>query len=70
MYKTKNKFMIHFEMTTEELTVRIQQFERQYYSTILSNNDISYEQQVYLDYIKEEIELCKKEIERRCIMKN
>lgn len=62
--------MIHFEMTTEELTVRIQQFERQYYTTILSNNDISYEQQVYLDYIKEEIELCKIELELRCIRKN
>jgi len=57
--------MNHFEMTTDELTIRIRQFERQYYTTILSNNDISYEQQVYFDYIKEEIELCKKELEYR-----
>lgn len=62
--------MNHFEMTEVELQERKQQFERQYYSTILTNNDISYEQQVYLDYIQEEITLCKIELERRCIMMN
>jgi uncharacterized membrane protein len=55
----KKKFMNHFEMTYDELTERIQQFERQYYSTILTKIDISYEEQVYLDYIEKEIEQIK-----------
>lgn len=66
----KIEYKEHFEMTDDELTERIEQLERQYYEALLLNNDVPHELKIYLNYIKEEIELCKKEIERRCIMKN
>jgi hypothetical protein len=66
----KIEYKEHFEMTDDELTERIEQLERQYYEALLLNNDVTPELKIYLNYIKEEIELCKKEIERRCIMKN
>lgn len=66
----KIEYKEHLEMTDDELTERIEQFERQYYEALLIHNDVPPELKIYLDYIKEEIELCKKEIERRCIIKN
>lgn len=66
----KIEYKEHFEMTNEELEERIFQFDRQYYEVQLLHSSITPEMVIYLDYIKEEIELCKKEIERRCIMKN
>ena len=66
----KIEYKEHFEMTDDELTERIEQFDRQYYEALLLNNTIKPELKIYLNYIQEEIKLCKKEIERRCIIKN
>lgn len=66
----KIEYKEHFEMTNEELTDRIEQFDRQYYEALLLNNVIKPELKIYLNYIQEEIALCKIELERRCIRKN
>lgn len=66
----KIEYREHFEMTDQELTERVEQFERQYYEALLLNDVIKPELQIYLNYIKEEIELCQKELELRCIIKN
>ena len=66
----KIEYKEHFEMIDEELIERVKQFERQYYEALLLNNIIKPELQIYLNYIKEEIELCQKELELRCIRKN
>lgn len=66
----KIEYKEHFEMTNEELEERIEQFERQYYEALLLSNNVPPELKIYLNYIKEEIELCKIELELRCIRKN
>lgn len=66
----KIEYKEHFEMSNEEITERIEQFDRQYYEALLLNNTIKPELKIYLNYIQQEIELCKKEIELRCIRKN
>lgn len=66
----KIEFKEHFEMTNEELEERIFQFDRQYYEVQLLHSSITPELKIYLNYIKEEIELCKIELELRCIRKN
>ena len=66
----KIEYKEHMEMSNEELTERIEQFERQYYEALLLYNETSPEMIIYLNYIQQEIELCKKEIELRCIRKN
>lgn len=66
----KIEYKEHFEMTNEELEERIEQFDRQYYEALLLNNVIKPELKIYLNYIKEEIELCQTELELRCIRKN
>lgn len=66
----KIEYKEHMEMTDQELQERIEQFERQYYEALLLNNNVPPELKIYLNYIKEEIELCKKELELRCIIKN
>jgi len=66
----KIEYKEHFEMTDEGLKERITQFERQYYEVQLLHFNTPPEMEIYLNYIKEEIELCKNELERRCIMKN
>lgn len=66
----KIEYKEHFEMADDELTERIEQFERQYYEALLLHNDVPPELKIYLNYIKEEITLCKIELERRCIIKN
>jgi len=66
----KIEYKEHFEMSEAELQERIEQFERQYYESLLLNNNIKPELKIYLNYIKEEIELCQTELELRCIRKN
>lgn len=66
----KIEFKEHFLLSSAELEERIEQFERQYYEALLLNNNVPPELKIYLDYIKEEIELCKIELELKCIRKN
>lgn len=68
--KKQIKIKEYFEMTDEELFERVKQFERQYSQAILSQRIITSAHKIYLSFAKEEIKLCKKEIERRCIRKN
>ena len=66
----KIEYKEHFELSSLDLEERIEQFERQYYESLLLNNTIKPEMKIYLNYIQEEIALCKIELERRCIMMN
>jgi hypothetical protein len=66
----KIEYKEHFELSSASLEERITQFERQYYEVQLLHFNTPPEMEIYLNYIKEEIALCKIELERRCIMKN